>query len=557
MYQKHFAQRGPTPQTEAIPGRTDQVKNNAGGFVFAVDDWKRLDRFLVLGTEGGTYYVDEKTLTVENAKAVLKCIEADGARTVARIVEVSQAGRAPKNDPALFALALCAAAKDVNTRKLALAALPKVARIGTHLFHFAAFVNAQRGWGRSLKNAVQAWYTTRPVEDLALQLVKYQQRDGWSHRDLLRLGHTYTGDQARRAAFAWAVNPSRIEGSMIDTSPMTAGRKNGTEKVLPVRVMDQAPVELPPILAAYESLKRDPQAKTAVRLIREQSLPREAIPTELLNDVSVWDALLEDMPMTAMIRNLGKMSAVGLLKPASDAARHVAKRLGDRDVLRKARVHPFAILLAQKIYASGHGAKGKLSWSAVPQIVDALDDAFYAAFENVVPTGKRIMIGIDVSGSMTSPFMDSPLTMCEAAAAMAMVTARTERDYMIMGFNQGMQQVDISAKSRMDDVLKQTRSINGGGTDCSLPMTYSQAKGWKFDAFQVLTDNETWAGRIQPNQALQAYRNSTGINSKLVVTAFAATPFTIADPTDRGMLDIVGFSTDTPAVISDFIRDDA
>lgn len=42
---------------------------------------------------------------------------------------------------------------------------------------------------------------------------------------------------------------------------------------------------------------------------------REHIPTDLLNDRSVWAALLVKMPMTAMIRNLGKMSAVGLLTP--------------------------------------------------------------------------------------------------------------------------------------------------------------------------------------------------------------------------------------------------
>ena len=42
----------------------------------------------------------------------------------------------------------------------------------------------------------------------------------------------------------------------------------------------------------------------------------EAIPTQWLNELEVWDALLHDMPLTALVRNLGKMSAVGLVKPA-------------------------------------------------------------------------------------------------------------------------------------------------------------------------------------------------------------------------------------------------
>src|SRR5688500_3223009 len=121
-----------TPQSAAIPG-TSQVPNSAGGFAFAVDDWTRLDRFLILGSEGGTFYAGERKLTRENAQAVLRCLQLDGRRVVNRIVEISDAGRAPKNDPALFALALAAKLGDADTRRAAFAALPRVARIGTHL----------------------------------------------------------------------------------------------------------------------------------------------------------------------------------------------------------------------------------------------------------------------------------------------------------------------------------------------------------------------------------------------------------------------------------------
>ena len=92
-----------TPQSAPIPG-TSQVANSTGGFAFEVDDWTRLDRFLVLGSEGGSYYASEQTLTRDNARSVLHCVQLDGVRVVNRIVEVSEAGRAPKNDPALFAL---------------------------------------------------------------------------------------------------------------------------------------------------------------------------------------------------------------------------------------------------------------------------------------------------------------------------------------------------------------------------------------------------------------------------------------------------------------------
>src|SRR5262245_11104156 len=134
------------PQSAPIPGST-QVANSAGGFAWAVDDWARLRRFLILGSEGGSYYAGEWKLTRENAEAVERCLGADGARTVAEIVEVSDAGRAPKNDAAIFALALAAGLGDEPTRKAALEALPRVCRTATHLFQFAAFVEGFRGWG--------------------------------------------------------------------------------------------------------------------------------------------------------------------------------------------------------------------------------------------------------------------------------------------------------------------------------------------------------------------------------------------------------------------------
>ena len=103
-YSRHYSTRQ-TPQSEPIPGET-MVPNSAGGYTFAVDEWTRLERFLILGNEGGSYYASERRLTVENATCVEACLAADAARAVRTIVEISDAGRAPKNDPAVFALSV-------------------------------------------------------------------------------------------------------------------------------------------------------------------------------------------------------------------------------------------------------------------------------------------------------------------------------------------------------------------------------------------------------------------------------------------------------------------
>lgn len=156
-YAQHFSTRV-TAQSEPIPGRA-QVANSAGGFSFAVNCWTRLERFLILGNEGGSYYATEKELTRENATAVLECIGQDVQRTAAKIIEVSQSGRAPKNDPAVFALALLAGQTGLKLPCNWLdGALPAVCRTGTHLFQFIEQIQAFRGWGRSLRRAVANWY---------------------------------------------------------------------------------------------------------------------------------------------------------------------------------------------------------------------------------------------------------------------------------------------------------------------------------------------------------------------------------------------------------------
>jgi 60 kDa SS-A/Ro ribonucleoprotein len=94
------------------------------------------------------------------------------------------------------------------------------------------------------------------------------------------------------------------------------------------------------------------------------------------------------------------VTRVGLLKPMNEESALVVERLRDRDRLRKARIHPVAVLAALVTYGSGHGARGQHAWEPVREVVDALDEAFYLAFEHVEPTNKRVVLALDVSRSM-------------------------------------------------------------------------------------------------------------------------------------------------------------
>ena len=537
-YAKHFSTLR-TPQSEPIPGST-QVANSAGGFAWAVDDWTRLNRFLILGNEGGSYYASEKALTVENATAVLACIKADGVRTVNRIVEVSDGGKAPKNDAAIFALALACSHGNEETKREAFSALPRVARIGTHLFQFAESVQAFRGWGRGLRRAVAEWYTEKSTDDLSFQLAKYQQRNGWSHRDLLRLSHP-KADGLRSAILRWAV-------------------KGAWSPEYSCRTIDA-------MRAAHAATDK----RHVAALIRECGLPRECIPTQWLNEPEVWDALLDKMPLTALVRNLATMTRIGLLAPMSNAVGKVLADLSNTEWLRKSRLHPVSILAALMTYRAGRGVRGQHTWSPVAQVCDALDSAFYKSFGNIEPTNKRWMLALDISGSMGSGEIAGVpgLSPRIGSAAMALVTANVERQhcftaftssgysigrgqYSHLGFGTGISDLSISPRQRLDDVVRQVSNLPMGGTDCALPMLYAMEKKIPVDVFCIFTDSETWHGAIHPSQALQQYRQKMGIGAKLIVVGMVSNEFTIASPNDSGMLDIVGFDLDAPSVMSEF-----
>lgn len=528
-----------TPQSEPIPGEK-QVKNNAGGFVYELDCWKQLERFLILGAEGNTYYCSEREMVQDNAKSVLRCLKEDGIKAIDFIVKVSVEARAPKNDPAIFCLALALKKGDEATRKYAADKVPEVCRIGTHVFHLAKYCKALGGMGRLTKRAIRNYYAekcikltpqgaTLDVSNLAYDMVKYQQRDGWSHADLIRQCHL-SGQGQLQKLIKWCGAPySPLKEELIG---------------------------LPEIVEGFERIKKCLDPKECATLVSQYRLPRECVPTEALNHPQVWDALLPHMGITALVRNLGKMSAINFLKTFSNEAKLVCSKLVDEEQLKKSKVHPIQLLSAMRVYAQGHGERGKLSWTPVDSIVSALESAFYMSFKNVEPTGKNVCIALDISGSMSSGNIAGipGLTPREASSAMALVTGRTEVNKICVGFATNLVKIPMTGKEELRAFCAFTEKIPMGGTDCSLPMRAALQEKWPIDTFIVYTDNETWAGGEHPVQSLRKFRQGMGRDAKLIVVGMTSTGFTIADPSDAGMMDVVGFDASAPAVMSDFMR---
>jgi 60 kDa SS-A/Ro ribonucleoprotein len=392
-----------------------------------------------------------------------------------------------------------------------------------------------RGWGRLAREAVAGWYNDMPADKLAYQVIKYQQRDGWEHRDLLRLAHPTAIDDDHATIYRYIT-------SDYDS----------------IEMKDKGRLW---VINGFEGAKTTTDKASMITIIENSGLTREMIPTEWLKDPDIWAALLKKMPMTAMVRNLGNMGKVGLLIPGNlDAIESVCSKLSDKDVIKRSRIHPLNVLSALNIYASGQGFRGSGTWQPVGNVIDALNDAFYTSFDNVEPSGKRICIGLDVSGSMNDGQINGipGMTPRVGAAAMCMVTYKTEPKVSVMAFAHEFIPINMSRHRRLDDLVKYTNSLRFGGTDCALPMLWAMEQykvnpSVVYDAFVIYTDNETWAGSIHPIQALNQYRRQVNPDARLVIVGMTANDVTIGDPQDAGVLDVVGFDTAAPGLISEFI----
>lgn len=545
----HLPDANPLTQPQTVQVHPAQVQNHAGGYSFEVDQWTRLHRFLIMGSDK-TYYQSEAELTVENAAAVAECLKEDARRTIEYIQLVSASGMAAKNEPAILALAMACSPRyvsDLTTRDYAFSVMPKVARTGTMFFQFVNALKALRGLGRAARSGIARWYLDNddPL-DVAFQVAKYPSRDGWTHADVLRLIHAEFKNPIMQ------VIARRVLDIPVDKERVSP---NGTSYPAPDS-------ELPDIFVFRDqlhNLQKQGDIEAGAKLIAQHGLPREVVPTEWLNDKSIWAALLQNMPYHAMLRNLGKMARVGLIaKYEKDAAVSlICERLGNAAAITRARLHPVDIYTAMHVYSQGHGERSSAIWSVNTHIVDALNDAFYIAFGNLVSTGKRIHVGIDVSGSMGQTIAGSlSLTAARGAGLMAAVLAAKEEKVSFMLFDTLAYPISISPKRRLDDIWRDVCK-HSGGTNLAIPLSYAIKTDMQgIDAFVILTDDETWAGTGHPHDWLKKYRQKFNPNAKMIVISMVANGLTIGDPNDKGVLNLCGLDTNTFKLLDLFLQDD-
>lgn len=318
----------------------------------------------------------------------------------------------------------------------------------------------------------------------------------------------------------------------------------------------------PAILHGFEAMQNAKTVKEVLAVLNEhKNLPWETIPTEHLKSVEVWRALFENGALNgqALVRNITRLARIGAFKDMKFAAAY-AERLTDEDMIKRTRLHPMNYLNALVVHRDGQNDRsprlwgmGRIkNWDTSQIIAGALEDGFYASFKYVEPANKSTLIALDVSGSMSSAAMGLDLSCAQVSAAMAMTVARTEPAHMVMGFSSTFIDLGITKNQSFETVMKRISGLTFGSTDCAVPALWALQNDVDIETTAIFTDNDTWAGRVKPYQALENYRTQKGIPLRQVVVALSSTGFTIADPNDPLSLDIVGGDPNLPRIIADF-----
>lgn len=541
------------------------VKSHQGGETYQLKkgDLNRLTRFLIMGTETGSFYQTTQKLTLENTQIAQKQLD-KGPEAVTEIVRVSHEGLAEKQDAILFTLALATRSKNDETRSAAYQAVIPVCRTLSQLCSFLDYRFALGGYdngkhvGEKIKNArdkkgkpiterygshassmglrtaIQNWLNAQSDADLAYQIMKYPNRAGLSFRDILRIAKPTPKSLTRSSLYQYGTKGDYDLAQMDETI---------SSRLVAAGIVGHA----------------DVQVEAAANMIREFDLPREVVRNDLLNDVNIWTALLQNMPVTAMIRNLGKMTSVGVF--TSDENRTlVIDRLNDEQRIKGSRIHPLKVYAAINTYNEGRGLKGDLRWNPDRKIQSALDDAFDLSFKNVVPSNKEILVALDTSSSMGN--MAGVSSMSSAAglsALMALIILRTEPNAEPVAITHEIKKLKIHGNMRPLDAMKAVGDVLGGGTDLGLPFTVAKHNP-HFDAIVFFTDSENGARdqiRVRQAEFCNGGEQRRLVLAQMVPNAYGWVNATLQDwdTVGRKSLEIVGFDPSIGKLTSDFLSE--
>jgi len=491
--------------------RTDSV-NGAGGQAYKLSDEHALAQYVATGCLNGTYYYDAE----DQLKQILRLSSKVSATFLAKVAIYSRKQAYMKDAPAL----LCAILS-VRNIELLKEVFPVVLDNGKMIRNFVQIMRSgvvgRKSMGTASKRLIQHWLNTASDD----QLLSASVGQNPSLADIVKMVHAKPKQASREAYLGYLI------GRDVDYN------------LLPTKVK------------AFEAWKLD----------RSQALPdvpfQMLTAQELRTDDWVGIAMKAPWHMTRM--NLNTFQRHGVFTVPSMVEK-IAKRLSNRDAVKRSRVFPYQLLAA---YLN--------SSDVIPvKVKNALQDAMEIALENVPEIKGNVIICPDISGSMHSPVTgyrkgsSSKVSCLDAAALIAAAILKKNPNATVLPFSNDVVNVSLNPRDSVMTNAKILSSLPSGGTNCSAPLKWITKYNRPVDMIIFISDNESWMDSAYygyygggATATMNEWKKVKHANSKAKLACIDITPHDTSQAKSRkDVLNIGGFSDHVFTLLSHFALGD-
>jgi len=415
--------------------------NEAGGTAYLRDAKSALALYVTTGCLNGVFYAEAEA---QLGQVVAMC-ETVPAEFVAKAAIHARQRAYMKDMPALLMAYLAQRDGDMMAR-----AFERVIDNGRMLRNFVQILRSgavgRKSLGTRPKRLVQRWLERSSVPAVLGASVGRNP----SLADVIKMVHPKPADAERAALYAWLIGKAyRAEA-------------------------------LPAVVRDFEAFKSSAGAPVP-------DLPFQFLTALPLTDEH-WKVIARRASWQTLRMNLNTLARRGVFADA-DLVAQVAARLRDENEIRRARVFPYQLMAAYNAASAG-----------MPQaILDALQDAMELATANVPSVDGRVVVAVDVSGSMNSPVSGhrkgatSTVRCVDVAALLAACVKRVNPDARILPFAESVKALRLNPRDSVMTQAQRMSALCGGGTCISAPLAMLNGERMAVDLLVVVSDNQSWA----------------------------------------------------------------
>ncbi|KAF5287674.1 hypothetical protein FQA39_LY15774 [Lamprigera yunnana] len=521
----------------------------------------RLKRFLYTCSEVPTFRVGDpnlyKAFSVEKVPSVIEILQSENPQQLLNIIEIANSeGMMPIRDPIFFALAL--AHKHSTNEKLVhniYTTLLIIIKGPEDLFKFLQFHSAlQMKIGTAVKKLIQNYYFNKDPLVLAYEVTLTKGYHSWTHKDLMKLIHY------------------RCDSILIKIVMIYVMHGIEEAKVFAERNTEAA--EIMTILTNVTRLKRSENEALIANLIPKLQCNLKQIPTFYHHSELIWKALVPELSVTDLLLHLTKLYNLGFLKDNLELHTKVIEILQNAERIRSSKIHPVEVFIRLRnfqkggkpmhpLFSSYLQSAGKHPGPKVPptcpRVINALYKTLDLSFNNPKCTGRRIIVGIEISKKIKLPCIGNKNISClDAATILLLSLVKTENVVGAVFNDRKLTFLSLNKNTSFSKAQEELTKAQSGRVRLSTLFRWSISQNRPFDVFIMIFHHRWFTHlshelRIQddPSELVSNYRTTMSLpNTKLISLSLWSSKPVTKDSTN--ILNICGFTKEVPKIIEAF-----